>query len=55
MPSILRLRLRFHFARVVTDVLRGDHEDDVLGDVGGVIADALEMTGDQDEVGSWSM
>ena len=38
------------FARVVPDVARRDDEDDVLGDVGGVVADAFEMAGDQDQV-----
>ncbi len=31
------------FARVMPDVARGDDEDDVLGDVGGVIADTLQV------------
>ncbi len=35
---------------VVADVPRRDHEDDVLGDVGRVVADPLEVPGDQDEV-----
>ena len=35
---------------MVTDVTGGDHEDDVFGDVGGMIADALEVARDQDEV-----
>jgi hypothetical protein len=29
--------------RVVTDVLGRNHEDDVLGDVRGVVSDALEV------------
>ena len=38
------------FRRVMTDVPRRDHENDVLGDVRRVIADALEVAGNQDEV-----
>ena len=34
----------------VAHVPRRDHEDDVLGDVGGVVADALEVARDQDQV-----
>src|ERR671913_1598920 len=34
----------------VAHVARRHHEDDVLGDVGGVIAYALEVSRDQDEV-----
>src|SRR6266851_5519968 len=33
----------------VADVLALDEIDDVLGDVGGVVADALEVFGDEDE------
>ena len=32
------------------DVPRLDDEDDVLGDIGGVVADALEVAGDQNQV-----
>ena len=35
---------------VVADVAGRHHEDDVLGDVGGVVADALEVARDQDQV-----
>jgi hypothetical protein len=35
---------------VVSDVDALHQEDDVLGDVGGVVADALEVAGDEDEV-----
>src|SRR5471030_423587 len=38
------------FGGVVADVLGQDHEDDVLGDVGRVVADAFEVAGDQDQV-----
>src|SRR6266403_4686921 len=34
---------------VVADVLALDEVDDVFGDVGGVVADALEVLGDEDE------
>src|SRR5215813_5825790 len=34
----------------MTDVERRDHEDHVFGDVGCVVADAFEMTGNQNEV-----
>src|SRR6266571_4434210 len=33
----------------VADVLALDEVDDVLGDVGGVVADALEVLGDEDQ------
>src|SRR5204862_4620233 len=33
----------------VADVLALDQVDDVLGDVGGVVADALEIFGDEDQ------
>src|SRR5205085_3344984 len=36
--------------RVVADVARGNHEDDVLGDVGGVVADAFEVAGDENQI-----
>src|SRR5207247_1340818 len=36
--------------RVVPDVPRGDDEDDVLGDVGRMVADALEMPRDENQV-----
>ena len=32
------------------DVAGRDHEDHVLGDVGGVVADAFEVAGDEDQV-----
>src|SRR5207247_786203 len=35
---------------VVADVLRQDHEDHVFGDVRGVVADPLEVAGDQNQV-----
>ena len=38
------------FAGVVADVPGRDDEDDVLGDVGGVVADALEVARDQDQI-----
>src|SRR5687768_15311768 len=34
---------------MVADVLAEHHEDRVLGDVGGVVGDALQVAGDQDE------
>src|SRR5436309_10684010 len=34
---------------VVADVLALDEVDDVFGDVGGVVADALEVFGDEDQ------
>ncbi len=47
---------------MVPDVAGGHHEDHVLRNIGGVIADALEVPGNQDQiqggldgVGSWSM
>ena len=41
---------RLTFVGVVADVAGRHHEDDVFGDVGGVVADALEMAGNQDEI-----
>ena len=41
---------RFGLDFGVPDIARRHHEDDVLGDVGGVIADALEMPRDEDEI-----
>ena len=35
---------------MVADVERRHHEDDVFGDVGRVVADPFEMSGDQDQV-----
>src|SRR6185436_15851294 len=35
---------------VVADVARRHHEDDVLGDIGRVVANPLEVPGNQDEV-----
>ena len=35
---------------MVADVERRYHEDDVFRDVGRMVADALEMPGDQDQV-----
>src|SRR6185295_13791057 len=35
---------------VVAHVLGQDHEDDILGDVGRVIADSLEVAGDEDQI-----
>jgi len=36
----------------VADVLALDDVDDVFGDIGGVVADALEVFGDEDELES---
>ena len=38
------------FAGVVADVARRHDEDHVLGDVGRVVADALQVAGDEDEI-----
>ena len=35
---------------MVANVFRRYHEDDVFGDVGRVVADPLEMAGDQDQI-----
>ena len=35
---------------MVSHVARLDDEDDVFGDVGGVVADALEVPGDENEI-----
>src|SRR5688572_3783410 len=35
---------------MVADVFGRDHENDVFGDVGGVVADAFEVAGDENEV-----
>ena len=48
-----RIRMRralgaFACLDVVADVLALDHEDAILGDVGGVVADALEVACNQD-------
>lgn len=37
---------------VVADVASFDNEDDVLGDIRGVVADALQMTGDENQLDS---
>jgi hypothetical protein len=37
-------------SQVVADVFAQHHEDDVFGDVGGVVADALKVPGDQDQI-----
>jgi len=34
---------------VMSDILALDQVDDVFGDVGGVVTDALEVLGDEDE------
>lgn len=46
----VRTRLLRAVDRVMADVARFDDEDDVFGDVGGVIANALEVPRNQDEI-----
>src|ERR1051326_6947213 len=36
--------------RMVADVFRRDHENHVLGDIRRVVADALEVAGNQDQI-----
>src|SRR2546425_9444280 len=36
--------------RLMADVARGHHEDDVLGNVRGMVADAFEMARDEDQI-----
>ncbi len=48
MPTFLPVPHFCHFpiagvSSLMSDVLRAHHEDDVLGHVGGVVADALEV------------
>ena len=44
------MSVRRLISRVMPDVACRHHEDDVLGDVRGVIADPLEMAGNQNQV-----
>src|SRR3954469_18013030 len=37
-------------ARMMPDVLRQDHENDVFGDIRGVVADALQVPGNENEI-----
>ena len=46
----LIVQLEAWFLRGVPDVLGRHHEDNVLGDVGGVVADPLQMAGNQNQL-----